>query len=130
MDLNLLEPYTCVSQTCKKDSTRVDITNTLYYEPSKAPKNCPMCGEETIIPLQRICLVAGGSEGKFKASEKGQMQWKVKKWTYYCGRSNDEHNKEKTIQHTCIPEAATCPECLSQFNKTLVLLDNLLKVRS
>ena len=130
MDLNDYEPYCCESAKCREESTRITLLNTYYYKPSEVPKTCPKCGQETLARLARICLVYGTKKGKFKASEKAQIQSRVTHWTYYCGRSNDLHNKHHICQHTLAPSAATCPECISKYNQMLELANNLLRVRS
>ena len=129
MDLNDYQPYQCVSDQCRGERFQSNIDSTQYYKPSSVPECCPLCGKETLVKLQRICLVFAEKNGKFAASQRGREQHKTRGWTYYCGRSNDEHSKHNIVQHTCVPEAANCPECLAKYNQTLELAGSLLRVR-
>lgn len=130
MDLNDYEPFICDSVQCRDESPQRSLLNTYYYKLSEVPKTCPKCGQETLSRLARICLVWGSKKGRFKASARGQFQWRVTGWTYYCGRSNDLHSRHNICQHTALPSAATCPECIAKYNETLELANNLLRVRS
>lgn len=130
MDLNDYEPFACQSAKCRGERIRHELDDIYYYKLSDAPKICPKCGDESIQRLARVCLVYGAKSGKFEASERGKQQWHVTHWTYYCGRSNDEHDKHNICQHTASPVAATCPECLAKWSQTLELVDNLLRARS
>lgn len=129
MDLNDFHPYGCVSDICQKEVNRFSIDNTQYYQEGKVPEVCPFCQQETLIKLVRVCLVYGEKKGKFKASEKGKIQNRVEMWTYFCGRSNDEHNRNHIVKHTCVPSVANCPECLAKYKQNLELAGSLLRVK-
>lgn len=132
MDLNDLEPYYCQSCRSERSSLKIDLTNTLYYKPNEVPSACPVCGHDSIVKLERICLVKADNEvGVFRASEKAREQnhGRVKRWSYWCERSCDEHSKTNIPKHTVVPEASNCPACIAAYNSALELAGNLFRVK-
>lgn len=132
--MNLNDFIPCVCENCRKqsDSRKIDIANTMYFKEDNIPEVCPICSaENTVRPLVRICLVKAMNDGGvFKASDMAKRQNPgVKKWTYYCERSCDEHSKQNLPTHTVLPECCNCPECLVKYNEALELANQFLKVR-
>lgn len=130
-DLNDLQPYGCTSRECMKKQGEYTIKNTLYYKESDAPKTCPHCGQETMTKLRKICLIKKVERaGRIKASKWAKQYRKAKMYTYFCERSQDEHNAKDYIPvHTTIPACSNCPACLSEYNKMLEFSDSYLRVR-
>jgi hypothetical protein len=134
MDLNNHVP--CVCDECRKnrDNNKIDLTNTMYFKLGQIPDTCPLCGTEgSIRETIRICLVHEEVKAKvYRASPAAMKQYKgrIKGWKYYCGRSCDEHSRDKIPTHTCLAECANCPECMVKYQETLELADTLLRVRT
>lgn len=133
MDLNDYVPCECSNCKMLKGSIKNDIETIQYFKADAIPRVCPICSaENTLHQLRKICLVKAENKiGVFKASDRAREQRPtVQRWLFYCGRSNDEYSKHNLPIHTVLPECATCPECLVNYNKVLELANTLLRVRT